>query len=47
MKKSAYISPALRQKNLDFEETFLASGSDYSPSSTLEGFEETDDAIVW
>lgn len=46
MKKERYISPAVRIKSLGYPESLLAS-SDYSPSSTLEGFDDDGDNIIW
>ena len=47
MKKVFYTSPSMRVRAVDFEDSLLTSGSEYSSSSSLEGFEDNGDNIVW
>jgi hypothetical protein len=48
MKKDCYVSPEVRQRDLDIPGSLLASTTDYSSSSSLEGFEDDgENVIVW
>lgn len=47
MEKELYITPAVRIKSLEYSSSLLTASSDYSPSSTLEGFEDNGEGIIW
>ena len=47
MKKDFYVSPSVRLFNFESSKSLLTSGSEYSSSSSLEGFEDNGDNITW
>ncbi|MBR6001464.1 MAG: hypothetical protein IK045_01215 [Bacteroidales bacterium] len=47
MKKDFYVSPSVRVRTINYEYSLLTSGSEVSSSSTLEGFEDNGESIVW
>lgn len=47
MKKDYYVSPSARVREVGYEYSLLASGSEVSSSSSLEGFEDNGESIVW
>lgn len=47
MKKDFYVSPSVRVRAVNYEYSLLASGSEISSSSSLEGFEDNGESIVW
>lgn len=47
MKKDFYVSPSVKVKAVRYEYSLLASGTEFSSSSSLEGFEDNGESIVW